>query len=207
MGVFAHDERTRIVVFQPLVDHVETGIHRADDIGDVGVERLLLPGELFPAATLTQRTLVMNPAGGVKTTDPAGAGSEIRPDAGLVAERPLDDAGVILIAEHHPGDAVHHRRQPLRIIGQMVIEGVTLDVRLVDHVEPVLVAEREQPRIVRVVAGADRIEIELLHEFDVAAHQLDRNGLAPLRIQIVPVDAEELHRLAVDQKISAGELH
>ncbi|MPN52490.1 hypothetical protein SDC9_200152 [bioreactor metagenome] len=104
VGVFAHDERTGVVAGEEPFDRVERRIHRADGVGDVGVEPFgRLPRRPVVALPdmLAHRAFVVDEAGGVVAADPAGHAAEVRADAGLVAERPLEDAGVVFVADDH----------------------------------------------------------------------------------------------------------
>ena len=51
-----------------------------------------------------------------------------------------------------------------RVVAELVVVRVRLDVRLVDHVEPEPVAEVEPVRVVRVVRRADGVDVEPLHQ-------------------------------------------
>ena len=75
---------------------------------------------------------------------------------------------------------------------------MALVVRFVDDVEAVQVAELVEDGGIRIVAGADRIDVVLLHQLHVRLHLLDADGIAGHRIGIVTVDAAELDGLAVE---------
>jgi len=92
-------------------------------------------------------------------------------------------------------------------VGQAVVEGVALDVGLVDDVQAVLVAQVVPAGVVGVVAGAHGIEVELLHQPDVGDHALQGDGLAAPVVMLVAVDALEQHRLAVDQQGAPPDFH
>ena len=68
------------------------------------------------------------------------------------------DARVVLVALDHPPHAVDERVLPRRIVGRVAAassqreEAVRLEVALVDHVQPELVAQLEEARVRRVVA-------------------------------------------------------
>ena len=71
-------------------------------------------------------------------------------------------------------DAVQVGRRPRRVVGQPVLriraEAVALDVRFVDEVEAVPVAQVVPLRVVRVVRRAHGVHVVLLHQLDVAHH-------------------------------------
>ena len=75
----------------------------------------------------------------------------------------------------------------------MAQEPVGLQVALVDDVEPVLVAQLQEPRIGRVVAGPDAVDVVLLHQQHVLAHGCLGDGPAAVGIELVPVHPAEQH--------------
>ena len=80
--------------------------------------------------------------------------------------------GWFLSRMRHPRDPVDPRREVARVVAQRALEGVRLDVGLVDDVQPELVGQVEEGRVVRVVRGAHGVEAELLHQDEVGAHRL-----------------------------------
>ena len=64
--------------------------------------------------------------------------------ARLVAERPGDDRWVVPVADRHPGHSTHPLREVARVVAQRALERMRLDVGLVDHVQPELVAQVEE---------------------------------------------------------------
>jgi len=83
---------------------------------------------------------------------------------------------------------------------------VALDVGLVDHVETELVAERIPLAHVRIVAGADGVDVVLLHQADVLKHPLARHDLPEIGIPLVAVHTANEHWLAVDEKLPVARL-
>ncbi|GAA3293923.1 hypothetical protein GCM10020295_17100 [Streptomyces cinereospinus] len=73
-----------------------------------------------------------------------------------------------------------------------------LQVALVDDPQAVRVAQVEEGRVRRVVRGADGVDVVPLHQQHVRAHGLDVQGAAAPGMPLVPVDALEQHRPAVD---------
>jgi hypothetical protein len=171
-------ERFLLLLAAPLFQPADFKIHRGEQI-DVGGH----PG-----------ALVMHRPGRVALFDPLRAGDEIRPVAGFVAHRPDDRRRVVLEGLDHVDDAVEVGRFPGRDLGQrflVVTHAVGLDVRLADHVEAVFVAQLEEARVVRVVAGADGVDVEPLHLVEVVAHVLLGDVMAAVGVVVVAVDALE----------------
>ncbi len=103
-------------------------------------------------------------------------------------------------------DAIHEHRLPEGVIGDAaeiahVGKTVGLHVGLRHHEQTVLIAQLVEARVVRVVGGAHRVEVVLLHQHDVAFNTVhtDRTALEmvvvvaihPVQLEVVPVDVEE----------------
>ena len=113
---------------------------------------------------------------------------------------------MVLVALDHVLDALDERAGIARVVAQLVVEGVRLGVRLVDHVEAVAVAEVEPVGVVRVVRGARRVDVELLHQPRVGLHRRARQRAAASVVVLVPVDAADPDRLAVDEQLPVAHL-
>ena len=108
---------------------------------------------------------------------------------------------MVLVALHHAVQAVHHRSAPVvTALGQVAVCAMAFDVRLVNHINAVLIAKIVHYRVVRVVRHAERIDIEFLHQDDVLFHALVIHCTAVIRIELVTVHAVELDRHAVHQQ-------
>mmetsp|Transcript_19521 Transcript_19521/g.73893 ORF Transcript_19521/g.73893 Transcript_19521/m.73893 type:complete len:791 (-) Transcript_19521:1280-3652(-) len=165
-------------------------VHGADHVGHDG-----LPAVPFKhgAVAVDCTVLVLDRERGARS-EPLEGRLGVRAVAALVAQAQERDAGVVLGAFVHGGDATDDLVLPQRIAhgearhtGQH--EAVRLAVRFVQHQQAVLVAELIPPTIVGIVAGAHRGEVVLLEEHDVPAHRLFRHQLAGVGIMLVSVDA------------------
>ena len=56
------------------------------------------------------------------------------------------------------------------------------------------------------MAGADGVDVVLLHHEDVLDHALDRDGLAAIGIDLVAVHAFDQDALAVDEQVAVLDL-
>ncbi len=81
------------------------------------------------------------------------------------------------------------------------------NVRLIDHIEPVLVAQGIEVGMIGVVRGAHGIEVELLHQAHVLFHIGARHGMATGWVVLVSVYATDQQSLAVDPQLPAANLH
>jgi hypothetical protein len=112
---------------------------------------------------------------------------------------------VVLVALDHSPHAIDEGFLPRRIVGRVVPplqreEAVRLEVALVDHVQPELVAEVEEARVRRVVARAHGVDVVGLHQLDVAPHHVLGHRAPRVGIELVAVDAVQLDAVPVDQQ-------
>ncbi|CUY74704.1 Uncharacterised protein [Serratia marcescens] len=206
MGVFAQDQRALFLrQADPLADRpfghrrerlilIHPRIHRADNVGG---------GSVGAAA------FILHWAGRILAFHPAVQRVVVHAVAGLVAQRPDNDARVVAIALHHAGDALAHRRQPQRIVSQAVhrLHAVSLDIGFVHHVQPVAVAQPIPQRVVGIVRAAHRVEVVLLHQQDIVAHRRLVHHLAVARVMLVAVNAADQQRLPVELQQPAADFH
>ena len=195
MGVLAHDERPCNGRIFSVFDKVRAGhVHIADDVRVV-----LLAGPL-----------ILDGAALVPGLQPVVGGVEVLSVAGFVAQAPDDHGRVVDVALRH---ALHALQVGLLVDGivaerlRAVAHAVRLDVGLVDHVEAVAVAEVQPARVVGIVAGADRVDVELLHDADIPQHLGFRDHVAARGGHLVAVGALDQDGLAVDQQLPAFDLH
>ena len=98
----------------------------------------------------------------------------------------------------------------LRHAGQRlfaVAHAVRFEVGLSHHIKTVLVTEVVPTRVVRIVAGTHRVDVELLHHADVLHHALHTHHVAPVGVEFVAVGPLDQNRLAVDQQLCAFHFH
>ncbi|MNQ79481.1 hypothetical protein D3C85_944270 [compost metagenome] len=189
VGVFAEDAWLVHGELAETVHLGDTGIHGADHIHHLGVAILLVvhqPGRVDRLAALVH-------------------GPDVAAVAGLVAQGPDDDGGVVLLGVDVALDPVHEHRLPGRVIGDAaqiadVGEAVGLHVGLRHHEQAVLVAQLVEAWVIRVVGGAHRVEVVLLHQHYVALHPIHADGPALEVIVVVAVHPVQLEVLAVDIK-------
>jgi len=66
---------------------------------------------------------------------------------------------------------------------------VGFEIALVDQVKPKLVGELQQQRVRRIVRGANRVDVEALHELQLVDDRLGRNGATEVGMVLVSVHA------------------
>ena len=200
-----HDRQVQLRVLR----HRRNGIHAVIHVGDhIDVVVFLLAGGVLAVAQ----------ASVVQGFQPVEHRDVIRAVSALVAGGPHDDAAVVPVAIDRALHALQMLAQPFRVgagplravaviavgdVREPAHEAVALDVRFQNHVEAQLVAHFEEHRGRRVVRGAHAVDVQLLHEQQVAAQLLRRLAPAAVRVGVVVVDAVELDRHAVDEQLAA----
>ena len=109
----------------------------------------------------------------------------------------------------HP---VHQGVAPAGVVGRVAppadpLEPVGLQVALVDDVQPVAVAQLQEPGVGRVVAGPDGVEVVALHQQHVGEHDVLADGPAQVGMELVAVGPPEQDPAAVDgeQPVADGD--
>ncbi len=206
VGVLAEEEReaaSAYIVRRPGDDAGRGRLLASTD----GLQQLLVrvheAGEV--GVPVRRIALVHDGPGRVALPDPLLEYVEVLADPALVRHRPHDDRGMVLVALDHPLDAVEHRIPPdrlgRRVAGPVgVDEPVGLQVALLDHPEPQLVAEAQEVGVRRVVAGAHGVEVVLLHQQDVLPHRLRVERAAAVLVVLVAVHAAEQDGHAVHEQ-------
>ena len=186
--VLALDEGHGGIVGAILLAGLVAGVHGAEDV----------------RAAVHAGALVLHGAGGVEGLGPGVGVLEVGTVAGLVAEAPDDDAGVVEVALDHALHAYHVGVLVELVLcqgGVPVAHAVRLDVGLVYHVQAVAVAEFVPERVVGVVAGAYGVDVELLHHADVAEHLVRGHVVGAVGAHFVAVHALDEDGLAVYQQL------
>ena len=154
----------------------------------------------------------MDQTGTVHSPDGFSLLLKVHAEAGLVAQRPHDDGWVVVISLHHADRSVHISVFPGRIVCNHIVnvsplKAVALQIRLVDHVHSVLVAEIIDSLNRRIVGETDGVDIVLLHQKHVLSHHFQIHRSAAFRRIVVMVYAVNQHSLAVDCKYVSLYLH
>ena len=77
---------------------------------------------------------------------------------------------------------------------------MALEVGLVDDVQAVDVAQVEKPGVRRVMGGAHRVDVVLLHQDNVVLHRGQRDGPPMVGVELVAVDAAQRDRHTVEKE-------
>ena len=170
-----------------------------------GLVRILVTGDIVVAPIhlachigIVVVAFVMHVTGRVNLVGALAFRGEHVTVTGFVPQGPKDNAGVVLVTLHHGIQAVYHRGAPVvAIFRKFAVGAVAFHIRLVNHVDTVLVAKVVHHRIVRVMRHTERVDVETLHQDDVLFHSLVGHSAAVIRVEFVAVHAVEFYRHAV----------
>ena len=186
--------------FQVSLHLVRGIVHRAVDI------RVPVAGTV----PVDDPLLILDGTGRIEGLDPVVTGLEIRTGTGLVAHAPDNDGRMVEIATDHPAVTGHVGGGEERVLRQgfrPVAHAVGFDVSLIHHIQAILVAQGEPARIIGIVAGADGIDIQFLHDPDVPDHLGLGDHIAAGGAQFMPVHALDEDGLAVHFELVADDFH
>ena len=204
MRIFALDQRLGEARVAGIGDGlIDAEIHRREDIG-IGIGLRL--GQRAPSQIVDQPRWVASPCLGCRHF-------ERRADPCFIAQGPEDDRRMVLVALDHVDDARDMGRVPGRIIAKLVqfAFGVALpshfhigmgfDIGLVHDIEAIFIGQIIPARVVGVMRRAYRVDIVALHHFDVAPHRRHRNDVERVRVMLMPVDAADHDRAAINHQL------
>ncbi len=196
VGVLAQDEWLVPVLLEVGLDVRGRSVHLARDIRGLRVTRIPV------------HSLVVNWTGAVERPEEVRELQQVLAAVGLVAQRPHDDRGVVLVPFEHVRGPIAQSRHPLWFvtrksvvvvaeISDLVPDGVGFEVHLVYDIQAVLAAQLIQECVVGIVARAHRIDVERLHEQNVREGLLTGDHAA-VQAELVAVHALEHDSFAVD---------
>ena len=116
---------------------------------------------------------------------------------------------MVLVSLYQARNAVYMCRIPFRTVSRMwnrILEvrhgthSVSLNVRLIHHIESIFVAQLIEQRMVGIVARTHRIHVQLLHQFQVGHHDVPTLHMPQAVVMLVTVHALDIHRYPVHQQ-------
>ena len=130
---------------------------------------------------------------------------EVAAVAGLVAETPHENAGVVPVSEHHSFHAVNNGLCPHRVVAgnALAAHAVGFKVTFVHYPEAVFIAKIIKLRIVRIVACSYGVDVCPFHYIKILNVSFARYCPAVVGVVIVAVDAPDKQRLTVDENFFA----
>ena len=205
VAVLAHDKGLFRVLCQKLFDVCHRGVHLAFHIGG---------GRVFP---VPENALVVHKAAGVGAAEILAHLPQGLAAVALVAARPDEDSGVVFVPFQHGFGPGQHIFPPLRactgqrpfvrtVCTQLLPCAVSLQIRLPDDIQAVFIAELQEIRVVRVVAGAHGVDIMGFQVLYIPQHLFPADGAAGAAAPLMAVDALEHDTLAVQKHLAVFQL-
>ena len=174
VSILTLDERTGIIRLGVLLAVGIIIVHRTEDI------------RLAPMTGL----FILDGAYLVNTFHPVIDLFEVRTIACLIAHAPDDDARMIAEGEHIALIALQVHLGKVCPLSQgtlTITHAVTFEVRLCHHIKTGRVAKLIPTRIVRIVRGAHRIDVQLFHNADVLLHTLNRDDITTIGVELMTI--------------------
>src|SRR5438477_318959 len=112
---------------------------------------------------------------------------------------------MVLIAFDHSDGAIHVGVGPVGIFGErfgVEAHSVALNIGFVDQINAVAITKIIPRRLIWIMTAAHRVYVETLHELNVLLHPLDGDGLAAVRVELMPIDSFDENPLSVYQQIA-----
>ena len=199
VAVLAHDKGLFRVFSEELFDVHHRGVHLALHVGGGGV---------FP---VPENALVVHKAAGVGAAKILAHLPQRFPAVALVAAGPDQDGRVIFVQHGFgtgkhifpPLRAVAGQSPFVRAVGPQLLPGtMRFQIRFLDDIQAVLIAQREEIRIVGVMAGAHSVDVVRLEIFHIPEHFFPADSAAGLAAPLVAVDPFEHDALAVQQYLA-----
>ena len=198
MSILTLDKRTlvRVLALRVVDTILICSIHRAVDIGVVDTLVLVVANHISLLVVYRARLVV--------SLDPVVALVEVRAVTRLVSERPIDDRWVVEITQYHT--LITDKVSILVVLTLcqglvLVTHTVRLDVTLVADIDTVLVAEVVPEWRVRIVAGTNSVDVQLLHNLDITNHILTSYIVARIRVHLMAVGTLDKDRATVHQEL------
>ena len=138
---------------------------------------------------------------------------EIITVAGLISHRPIDDAGVVLVAPIHILHPRHMCIVESEVISQcstlaeVIIHTVRFNICLVAYIDSVLVAQLIEICRLRIVAATYCIKVVGLHKFYVGFCLLSAYDVSRMLVVFVNVHTLDLDGLAIYKQLVTNDLN
>ena len=194
MGIFALDERTRVVALGITLTTTIVVVHRAENIG----------------LSVLSCLLVLHWTRLVVTLNPIVSIFEVLAVACFVTQTPNDDGRMVLQHQHVVLIALDVGIVVVGTLGKCLVaisHSVALDIGFGCDVDAIDVAELIPTWVVRIVAGANSIHIELLHHLNILNHAVNTHDIATIRVKFMTVNTLDEHWLSVHEQLGILDFH
>ena len=211
MAVFAHQVGFVRSVVQILLNAFQRRVHIAVQI-DVGKI-------VFPLFAAVLRAFIMGQPAGVKLLCPCQRFLKSAAVGTLVSHGPDDDTGAVFVPFNTTAGAIYGGLGEFGIVRNRLVpmfnvhipalifaaiefgRTVTFVVGLINDEETVLIAKLVEIGNIRIVAGADRIEIVSLDHFKITLRLGKTNGIPGDGVGLMAIDAVKFDGQAVDKHL------
>ena len=146
-------------------------------------------------------SLVMHQTAAVMLMEEPGHFQNILACIGLISTGPDQHRRMIFVPLEHRFCPVHNTGLPLRKRARHIPGGITcpvllpasvcLQIRLINQIDPVFIAQPVPQVLVRIVGSPHRIDVVPLHEPDIPQHVFLRHRASASHIELMAVDASE----------------
>ncbi|CAB4969956.1 unannotated protein [freshwater metagenome] len=116
----------------------------------------------------------------------------------FIAETPHNDARMIAIAFDHSRNSRKPRGRESWVVTQTGIEGMTLNICLINDIQAVFIAQVIKAMIIGIMRCSHGIDIGLFHRHDVLTHIFKRHCFTSIRVMIVAIHTHDGDRLTID---------
>ena len=171
-----------------------TDVHRAVDI----------------SLAVVSATLILCRTGWIARLYPVVSLLEVDAVAALITQAPYDDGRMIDERLHIALVALDVRHDVLRELGErflFISHTMRFEICLSGDVDTVFIAKVIPARITWIVAGANGVDVQLLHDLDVLNHAFQAHYVSTVRINLVAVGTLHQHRLSVNEQLCVLDFH
>ncbi len=198
MGIFAQDERFLPMLLQERPHAGHRGIHLAFHIGGIIV------------AAVVEDAFVMHQPGVIQLPEALTHGEGHLAADGFVADAPNQDAGMVLVPVIGGIDAIQHGGKPILTIPRQgkiqllpgidkdfIPHAVAFQIVFCNEINAQLIAKLIQSTVIRIMAGAQRIDVVPLHGQQIPADHFRFDRPARLSAEVMPIHALEHDALTI----------
>src|SRR5512145_147572 len=114
--------------------------------------------------------------------DPVGHSHMIGSETGFIAQRPVDDRRMVFIWLNISGITIQERFAPGCILRKTAPVLMRLEIGLGTKIDPIFITQLVPQWCVGIMAGAYRVDVILLHQFDILNHRFAGNIPSGYRI-------------------------
>ena len=118
---------------------------------------------------------------------------------------------MVLVAFKHTQDSVLKARQPLFVVTDNIrlesglqlrikLRSVGFNIRLVNNIKAVFIAEIKEHRVGRIVRRSDGVDVKLLHKRNIPEQLLTRHDIAGLFVGVVMINTLEFYCGTVEKE-------